>query len=212
MVKQDLLTQSKGIPVLRSALLSLLLIFVFSSQSLGQNQIACNDLVQVSLDDECEAVIRPDMVMEGGPQGANQTHRVRVSGVTPTVPYTHPVVTNPGLYTVTITNPSGNFCWGQIRVEDKLPPQVDCLCPVGNEDPACTLRCTDEAAFLANTLYILDQLLMKIVLLLLQFLVITSFLPGIVVLKLLEEHGYSQISMVTNLFLVHLSTDLILLL
>lgn len=152
MVKQDLLTQSKGIPVLRSALLSLLLIFVFSSQSLGQNQIACNDLVQVSLDDDCEAIIRPDMVMEGGPAGANQTHQVRVSGITPTTPYTHPVVTNPGLYTVTITNPSGNSCWGQIRVEDKLPPQVECLCPVGNNDPACALRCTDEAAFLANTL------------------------------------------------------------
>jgi Dockerin type I domain/Secretion system C-terminal sorting domain len=152
MVKQDLLTQSKVIPVLHSALLSLLLIFVFSSQSLGQNQIACNDLVQVSLDDECRAVIRPDMVIEGGPATVNLTHRVKVSGINPTTPYTHPVVIKPGLYTVTITNPTGNTCWGQIRVEDKLAPQVECFCPVGNDDPECALRCTDEAAFLANTL------------------------------------------------------------
>ncbi len=152
MVKQDLLTKSKGIPVLRSALLSLLLIFIFSGQSFGQNQINCNGLVQVSLDGDCEAVIRPNVILANAPAGANGTHQVRVSGITPTTPYSHPVVTNPGLYTVTITNPSGNTCWGQIKVEDKLPPQVECNCPVGNTDPACALRCTDEAAFLANTL------------------------------------------------------------
>ncbi len=155
MVKQDLLIRSKGIPVLRDALLSLLCIFSLSFNGFGQNQIACNDNVQVSLNDDCEARIRPTMVLEGELPGVDfiaSGFRVRVSGIAPTNPYTHPIVTAPGLYTVTVTNPGGNSCWGVLNVEDKLPPRVDCACPVGNTDPACAFRCTDEAAFFANTL------------------------------------------------------------
>ncbi|MBC7883846.1 MAG: hypothetical protein H7X99_00120, partial [Saprospiraceae bacterium] len=153
MVKQDLLTQSKGIPVLHLALLSLLLVF-FSFNVRGQNQIACNDLVQVSLDGDCEAAILPAMILEGEPLTANFTHTVRVSGFAGQIgTFANPIVViTPGLYTVTITNPTGNSCWGQILVQDKLPPQVTCPCPVGNTDPACALLCTDETAFLANTL------------------------------------------------------------
>lgn len=155
MVKQDLLIQSKGIPVFRYSLLSLLLFFIFSHNAIGQGQIACNDNVQVSLDNDCEAVIRPSMVLEGeGPlvDLLASNVRVRVSGIAPTVPYTHPIVTTPGNYTVTVTNPGGNSCWGKIKVEDKLPPIVDCACPTGNTDPACQFLCTDEAAFLDGSL------------------------------------------------------------
>jgi hypothetical protein len=151
MVKQDLLTQSKGIPVFRYALLSLLLIFLFSSQGYGQLQVTCNDNVQVSLNQNCQALIYPSMVLEGEGPTADLTHRVKVSGITPTNPYTHPIVTAPGLYSVTVTNSGGNSCWGTIKVEDKLPPVVTCLCPEGNDDPACEILCTDEAAFLAGT-------------------------------------------------------------
>jgi len=160
MVKKDLLTQSKGIPVFQNSLLSLLFIFLISFNGFGQNQISCNDNVQVSLDDECEARIRPSMILEGElpivdiiPPNPNVVGwRVKVSGILPTNPYSHPIVTAPGLYTVTVTNPSGNSCWGQIKVEDKLPPLVDCRCPEGNTDPACAFACTDEAAFFAGTL------------------------------------------------------------
>jgi hypothetical protein len=154
MVKQDLLTQSKGIPVFRYALLSLLFIFTFSFYGFGQTQIACNDNVQVSLDNNCRARITPSVLVQGETIliDYNPNWRVRVSGITPTVPYTHPVVTTPGNYTVTITNPTGNSCWGVLKVEDKLPPQVECACPVGNENPNCSFRCTDEAAFLAGTI------------------------------------------------------------
>jgi hypothetical protein len=152
MVKQDLLTQSKGIPVFQYGLLSLLLIF-FSLNAQGQGQIACNDLVQVSLDGNCEAAIRPSMILEGEGIAANFTHTVKVSGFAQTGTFQNPIVVKtPGLYTVTITNPGGNSCWGMIKVEDKLPPVVNCLCPVGNSDPACAFLCTDEAAFIAGTL------------------------------------------------------------
>lgn len=151
MVKQDLLTQSRGIPVYRYALLSLLFIFINNFTSFGQLQVTCNDNVQVSLNQNCEALIYPSMVLEGEGPTADLTHRVRVSGIPTTTPYSHPVVTAPGIYSVTITNNGGNSCWGTLKVEDKLPPVVTCVCPVGNTEPRCELLCTDEAAFLAGT-------------------------------------------------------------
>jgi hypothetical protein len=91
------------------------------------------------------------MVLEGEGLTADLTHRVKVSGIATTTPYSHPVVTTPGNYSVTITNSTGNSCWGTLKVEDKLGPVVICLCPTGNVDPACEILCTDEAAFLAGT-------------------------------------------------------------
>jgi len=152
MVKQDLLTQTWGIPVLKNSLLSLLFI-IFYVNVHGQSQIVCNDNVQVSLDGDCQARIRPDMILEGQMASYNPPFTIRVSGVPATVPYTHPVVTRPGNYSVTVTNSTGNSCWGTINVKDKLPPTVtDCACPEGNEDPECTFKCTDEAKFFAGTL------------------------------------------------------------
>jgi hypothetical protein len=155
MVKQDLLTPSKGIPAFLNVVLSLLFISfssVLSAQ--GQTQIACNDHVQVSLDLNCQAVIRPSMILEGEDSDVDYTsgYKVKVSGIAASNPYSHPVVTKPGNYSVTVTNPSGNSCWGTMTVEDKLPPQVTCVCPPGNTDPACQFRCTDEPAFIAGTL------------------------------------------------------------
>lgn len=151
MVKQDLLTPKRVIPVFSNILLSLLLIFLFTSNGFGQLQISCNDNVQVSLNQNCEAIIYPSMVLEGEGLTADLTHRVKVSGIATTTPYSHPVVTTPGNYSVTITNSTGNSCWGTLKVEDKLGPVVICLCPTGNVDPACEILCTDEAAFLAGT-------------------------------------------------------------
>ena len=80
MVKQDLLTQSKGIPVFRNSLLSLLFIFLLTSNGFGQSQIVCNDNVQVSLDGDCQAVIRPDMILEGPILQYAPPFRIRISG------------------------------------------------------------------------------------------------------------------------------------
>lgn len=152
MVKQDLLTQSKGIPVLRNSLLSLLLIFLFSSFGHGQTQIVCNDQVQVSLDGDCQAVIRPDMILEGPLLQYAPPFRIKISGSGILNNNTNaPIVTSPGNYTVTVTNSTGNSCWGNMKVEDKLGPVVDCACPRGNTDPLCELLCTDEAGFFAGT-------------------------------------------------------------
>lgn len=151
MVKQDLLTSRKGSPVWVFVLLSLFLTLPFQK---GQSQQAmtCNGQVNVSLDQNCQVRILPDMVLEGNILLQGPPFQIRVSGITPTVPYTHPLVTKPGFYSVTVTNSEGNSCWGTMLVEDKLPPVVTCRCPEGNQDEDCTFLCTDEAAFLAGTL------------------------------------------------------------
>lgn len=100
--------------------------------------VACNSLIQVSLDVDCQALISPDVVLEGTyPDSISWS--VEISNVTGNL------VTRPGNYEVTVTNlDNGNYCWGNILVEDKLPPTVEnCLCPVGNTDSLCAFLCTD---------------------------------------------------------------------
>jgi hypothetical protein len=152
MVKQDLLSWSKLIPAYKLWLSSFLLI-LFANAGSGQIvQIACNSDLQVSLDGDCQAVITPALILKGDASQYAPPFTVRVSGIPVTQPYSDPVITSPGTYTVTITNSQGNPCWGKIKVEDKLPPQVNCNCPVDNTSPACRFKCTDELAFLAGTL------------------------------------------------------------
>lgn len=152
MVKQDLLFMSRLTPAYKNVLSSLLFILI-SMTSFGQiTQVSCDDNVQVSLDGNCRAVITPEIILEGDIATQSPPFTVRVSGIPATSPYSHPIVTSPGIYTVTITNSQGNSCWGKITVEDKLAPQVLCACPEGNVLPECTFRCTEEPGFVAGTL------------------------------------------------------------
>ena len=112
----------------------------------AQNSLACNDLVQVSLDQDCEAEIYPDIILEGT-YPDTITWRVQIQGVVGNT------VTTPGTYKVTITNmDDGNSCWGNILVEDKLAPILDCLCPPGNDNPDCDYLCTDQGPIQNGTL------------------------------------------------------------
>ncbi|MBK6929482.1 MAG: HYR domain-containing protein [Saprospirales bacterium] len=92
--------------------------------------IVCNDLVQVSLDADCVVDINPDDVLEGtyacfddyyveltypfGTNTYNPPNRVDATHAGKTLNYTlkHAL--------------TGNICWGQIKVEDKLAPALDC--------------------------------------------------------------------------------------
>lgn len=106
--------------------------------------LACNDLVQVSLDGNCEADIVPDMILEGSYTQPWSQFTVKISNVIGTI------VTKPGFHTVTITDTeTGNSCWGNISVEDKLAPQIEvCPCAQDNDDPDCRFLCTDLDAIL----------------------------------------------------------------
>ena len=92
--------------------------------------VVCNDLVNVSLDADCVADIFPDEVLEGtyacfddytvvitypaGTNSYNPPNRVDATHAGKTVKYT------------LVHALTGNACWGEIKVEDKLAPALDC--------------------------------------------------------------------------------------
>jgi len=121
--------------------------------------MACNNQVNVSLSENCSVTITADMILEGEdnydpPFNDLSSYSISIatqsgSGIAGIEIY------EPGIYIVSITETvSGydNNCWGTLLVEDKLPPVfVDdpatpineaCPCPVGNNNPDCTLKAT----------------------------------------------------------------------
>lgn len=140
MKKMYYLILGKDATFIRSCIFASLL--CVSSLAIGQGNgtLACNDLVQVSLDADCEAQILPDMILEGTYNPYSQ-FSVTISGIT------GDVVVQPGSHSVTVTsNITGNNCWGNILVEDKLPPTIDtCPCAENNQDPDCQFKCSDLA-------------------------------------------------------------------
>ena len=114
--------------------------------------LACNDLIQLSLDETCMATVGADMILEGGPYGCYDDYIVILTdNVGNIVDFDNDTsngtqLSNPHIgncYWATVTDPeTGNSCWGQICIEDKLPPvvidcpndTVDCDAPI---DPLC---------------------------------------------------------------------------
>ncbi|MCK6693653.1 MAG: hypothetical protein L6Q97_16345, partial [Thermoanaerobaculia bacterium] len=95
--------------------------------------LVCNDLVQISLDANCEAVVGADQVLEGGPYGCYDDYIVELDKTAPfgNGPWV-PAVLGPSdvgkTYQVRVVDPENNDnkCWGNIKVEDKLPPVLSC--------------------------------------------------------------------------------------
>ncbi len=104
--------------------------------------LACSDQVNISLDDNCRLELRPDQILKGQYTDPISAFKVVVEGTNSNV------VTLPGRYVVKVINTlNGNFCWGNILVEDKLAPViVSCPCPAGNNDPLCRFKCSDLAS------------------------------------------------------------------
>ncbi|MBK8517398.1 MAG: T9SS type A sorting domain-containing protein [Saprospiraceae bacterium] len=103
--------------------------------------LACNNLVQVSMDETCVVPITYDMMLEGeGPFSCN--YQVEVLGLNGQVLSTSPNVTRANIgQTLTVRIRLGaNSCWGQIKIEDKLPPVITCPNPI-------TLSCYDLTEF-----------------------------------------------------------------
>ncbi|MEO6189611.1 MAG: cohesin domain-containing protein [Saprospiraceae bacterium] len=105
--------------------------FLFQFSTLkAQCSLACNGKVQVSLDQNCQATITASMVindtLNACPGGI---YTVRVLSYKKPIP-TSPVVTENEIgkaLVVEITETkSGNKCWGDLVVEDKLPPLLIC--------------------------------------------------------------------------------------
>ncbi|MCA0239181.1 MAG: proprotein convertase P-domain-containing protein, partial [Bacteroidetes bacterium] len=108
--------------------------------------LICNDLVTVSLDESCTLEVNADQVLEGGPYHCYDDYIVEIDRTLPlgNGPWV-PAVLGPGdvhkTYAVRVTDDTnGNDvadanevkCWGNIAIEDKLPPVFEtCGCTEG---------------------------------------------------------------------------------
>ncbi len=90
--------------------------------------ISCNDLVNISLDEECMATVSPDDVLEGGPYSCYDNYTVTIFDET-NKPFGDVVdASHIGLrLRVEVEDENSNKCWGEIMVEDKHPPVMDCF-------------------------------------------------------------------------------------
>jgi len=120
----------------------LLLLFSFAltiNFAVGQGSMACNKNVQVSVDDQCAALIDPDMILEGT-YADYSAYEVRIYNTMPNPINSPGTVANPvkpGNYIVGVfETATGNNCWGRIVVMDKMPPTIECECPEGGALPA----------------------------------------------------------------------------
>lgn len=132
---------------IKASILSAFMLFWYAGVH-AQSQscpLACNNLVQVSMDDDCIVEITPAMVLEGqGPSSCNYSVEVLGANGLPLPPpagYTGNVwVTSANIgQTLTVRVWLGNNkCWGSIKIEDKLPPVINCPSDitVGCYDPA----------------------------------------------------------------------------
>ncbi|MCB9307640.1 MAG: hypothetical protein H6565_13680 [Lewinellaceae bacterium] len=93
--------------------------------------LVCNDLVHVSLDADCEETILPDQVLEGT-YGCYDDYKVELDKTPPygNGPWLPALVTAADIgktYAYRVTHlVSGNICWGNIKIEDKLAPAIAC--------------------------------------------------------------------------------------
>ncbi|NNF20633.1 MAG: hypothetical protein HKN67_01730, partial [Saprospiraceae bacterium] len=100
----------------------------------GGGAIACNNHVNVSLDNNCEAAFEWYTLLEG-----DYIPNVFEAEFTDDAGNIIQEEDIP-LYVGTIINYSiidmcnGNSCWGTMSIEDKSVPELDCDCPVGGED------------------------------------------------------------------------------
>jgi len=93
--------------------------------------LSCNDLVTVSLDADCSTEITPDMVLEGT-YGCFDDYIVEIDRTLPlgNGPWQPGVAVADDInrtYAVRVRHlVSGNSCWGNLKVEDKIAPTVVC--------------------------------------------------------------------------------------
>ncbi len=150
--------------ILKSSV-TFLIVFLFSSIILkGSNDkttkffcpddpLICNDLVNISLDENCEAVILPDMILEqvGSDDSAYEVmlsdEDGNMIGNTITAAYIGQTLT-----VMVSCIEDGNSCWGNILVEDKLAPEITCP-----DDSITDFVCTDLDALYTPDVTVLEE-------------------------------------------------------
>ena len=98
------------------------LVLVFSVSKISAQNLTCNNLVNITLDENCQAVVGADQILEGNYSNYNNfTVTFTNSGLPAILNSSHLNQT----LSVTVTG-SSNSCWGLIYVEDKTPPIISC--------------------------------------------------------------------------------------
>jgi hypothetical protein len=89
--------------------------------------LACNNTVQISMDDDCQVVVTPDMILEGPGTGACG-YVVAVLGSNDLPVPSSPTINSTHVgQTLKVRVSSGsNSCWGYVKIEDKLGPIITC--------------------------------------------------------------------------------------
>jgi hypothetical protein len=102
--------------------------------------LACNDNVQISLDEDGCSIVGADQILEGGPYRCYDNYIVEVLNQFgfPLSPANEVCCNLVGqTRTVRVTDPAtGNKCWGSIMIKDKLKPVITCR--------DITISCTEE--------------------------------------------------------------------
>ncbi len=98
------------------------LAFIFSAQLAHAQSMTCNNLVNITLDENCQATVGADQILEGSYSNYNVFNVTFTnSGLPANLNSSHIGLT----LSVTVTGPS-NSCSGLIFVEDKTPPIITC--------------------------------------------------------------------------------------
>ncbi|HEX5626263.1 MAG TPA: carboxypeptidase regulatory-like domain-containing protein [Saprospiraceae bacterium] len=107
------------------------------SRETAAPQIACNDLVHLSLDEFCFATVTPEMLLEDMLDlSSNYLIKVYYKDGSEQADLNFDATDIGAIYDFKVWHiPSGNSCWGKITIEDKFPPEMLC----GND----TVRCGD---------------------------------------------------------------------
>ncbi len=91
--------------------------------------IVCNDLVNISLDQNCQAVLNADMILEGNIYRCYENYCIKVETVDG-LPHDNlfTLADENQTFKVSIIDCNGgqNICWGYVHVEQKLIPVVSC--------------------------------------------------------------------------------------
>jgi hypothetical protein len=116
---------------------------LFSGEIMAQSAMICNDLVIISMDEDCSVTIAPDDVLEGSGFSPDdylvEVDKTLPMGNGPWVPavFNASDIGKTYLYRVTQIVGGNNSCQGNIRIEDNLSPSL--VCPVN-----ITIACSES--------------------------------------------------------------------
>lgn len=110
-------------------LLPILLLILLCKEKSGAQALACNDLVMISVDENCTHTITPPEILEG------TIFDNCIVELDRTAPFGNGPWTSPTIDAADVNNtylvrvkhvPSGNACWGNVHIEDKIAPVMEC--------------------------------------------------------------------------------------